>query len=130
MHLQHLNGTAEVLDEQSLLLLLSKQRNGVYGAFILWHLDGGPSLWVHINGTFAYLHFFRAIGSEHPGFQSIGMAPPNFGETTRFLTTTGCEADAISVLSDTLVPDEAAYKAAVQFLKEPGMPSSIQWFEL
>jgi Immunity protein Imm1 len=67
---------------------------------------------------------------RHPGFQAKGMMPRDCEEKVHFLMTTGTEADSITMPRETLVPVEAAYKAAEEFLHEAALPPSVSWFEL
>ena len=131
MYVHDLEGLVQIDRPEDLLNRLRSVRKGRYGAFILSHDDVGPSLWIHINGNVAYLHFFRETQStSHPGFQAWGMFPESCEDRVHFLQIVGGEADAITAPKQTLVSLEAAYKAATEFLDIPTLPSSIRWSEL
>jgi hypothetical protein len=118
----------QVCDEAELLARLRSDRRGPDGAFILSH-GGAASLWVHIHGDAAFLWFQRDREGTHPGFVPDKMWS---GERrgVRFLLTSGCLADSIEVPWWQLVPVEAAYRAAVEYLHSPERPVSVTWFEL
>jgi hypothetical protein len=131
MYVHDLEGLVQVDRTEDLLNRLRSVRKGRYGAFILSHDDVGASLWIHINGNVAYLHFFRETQStSHPGFQAWGMFPEGCEDCVHFLQIDGGDADAITALKQTVVSLEAAYKAAAEFLDTPTLPSSIRWSEL
>jgi hypothetical protein len=130
MNVTDLEGTTRLDREYDLKRRLRTVRKGDYGAFILWHVDEGAHLWVHINKEVAYLHFWPDNRSRHPGYQATGMSPGQCDESVHFLLTTGDEADSIDMPADTLVPVEIAYRAATEFLHEPVFPPSVTWFEL
>jgi len=130
MNVYSFNGRATANDAGELFFLLSKVRKGTYGAFILSHRDSGPSLWVHINGDIASLHFFMDTSHSHPGFQPTGMTPPGCEETVHFIQVDGGEADSFDMVSGGLVPVATAYKAASEFLADGGRPSCVSWEEM
>ena len=114
---------------------LRSVRKGPYGAFILWHGDNpdavtGPSLFVHMNNDLAYLWFVADPNGDHPGFQPTGMAPADCPERVHFVQTDGFEEAGITMDRNWLVSVDVAYEAAAEFLKEPVLPASIEWFEL
>lgn len=122
------DGCTHVREEGELLARLRSDRRGPDGAFVLSH--GGPeSLWVHVHGGAAFLWFQPDRDGRHPGFVPDGMWA---GErrSVGFLQTSGFPADAIEVAWWQLVPVEAAYRAAVEFLHGPGRPGSVSWLEL
>lgn len=129
MYLDDLRGSTHPIDEATLNLRLRSVRKGTYGAFVLRHTDSGPSLWVHLNGDIAYLHFFPS-GHDHPGFQPKNMTPAHCEEVVHFLLTNGSEGDSIDLPRSTLVSADAAYVAAMEFFRMEIPPPSIQWFEL
>jgi hypothetical protein len=116
------DGCTHVRDERELLARLRSDRRGPDGACILSH-GGAESLWVHVHGTAAFLD------GKHPGFVPDGMWPGQ-RRGVRFLQTSGFPADAIEVPWWQLLPVEAAYRAAVEFLRSPERPTSVSWFEL
>ena len=122
------DGCDQAHDVNDLLALLRSDRRGPDGAFVLSH-GGDESLWVHVHGDTAFLWFLPGRDGKHPGFVPDGMWA---GErsSVRFLLTTGFPADAIEVPWWQLVPVEAAYRAATEYLRSPGRPSSMSWFEL
>ena len=126
-------GRVDLDCDKDLIHRLRSVRKENYGAIILSH-DGGdndrPSLYIHINGDVAYLHYFPDNQGLHPGFQAKGMVPRDCEEEVHFLMTTGTEADSITMPRETLVPVEAAYKAAEEFLRKPALPPSVSWLEL
>jgi hypothetical protein len=129
MHLQDFDGVVQIEREDDLAQLLRSKRRGDYGAFILWHRDGGPSLWIHTYKQLAYLHFFLDDSEKHPGFQSQSVTSITT-EQVHFLQTNGIEADSIDAPPDTVVPIQQAYEAARAFFRNPERPESVTWFEL
>jgi hypothetical protein len=105
-------------------------RRGVYGAFILSHEEAGSSLWVHINGNVAYLHYFPDAQGRHPGYQAAGMTPEGCDEPVWFLQVNGTQADGFEMPASALVAVEVSYDAAREFFLSPGLPHSVSWFEL
>jgi hypothetical protein len=133
MEVYDFEGRVDVDCGEDLLHRLRSVRKGKYGAFILSHDsgDGGqPSLWIQINEDIAYLHYLPDSRGLHAGFQAKDMMPGVCEEAVHFLMVTGTEADSFTVPRETLVPVDAAYKAAEEFLHEPALPPSITWFEL
>jgi hypothetical protein len=130
MNVQDLDGKICVDHQKELLHRLRSVRKGPYGAFILFHDQDGPSLWIHTNKDVAYLHFFPGNRVQHPGFQPTGMSPPNCAESVNFLITPGDEGDSIEMPREALVPATVAYNAATEFLRNPVLPPSVTWFEL
>jgi hypothetical protein len=106
---------------QELKQLLQSTRNGDFGEFWLGS-ETFPALAIHINGNFAYLHFFPADG--HPGFQPVGDAK---GEDVKFQQEGQGE---FSMRREFVVPIEQAYQAAAEFFTAPQPPSCIKWIEL
>ena len=130
MYIQDLRARSIVEREDELMQRLRSVRKGDFGAFILWHKDGGPSLWIHTNKDLAYLHFFPDKSSDHPGLQPTGMSPMHCDASVKFLQTSGAEADSITVPQDKLVSVDLAYRAAIEFLHKPGASTSVSWFSL
>jgi len=131
MYVHDLDGWAQIDRPEDLLSRLRSVRKGPYGAFILSHDDIGPSLWIHINGNVAYLHFFlESQSTSHPGFQAWGMFPEGCEDRVRFVQIDGGEGASITMPKQTLVSLEAAYKAATEFIHMPTLPSSIRWSAL
>jgi hypothetical protein len=128
MEIQDLAGTAIVDDDDELEHRLRTVRKGDYGAAVLSH-GGQASLWIHINKSVAYLHFFPDR-NHHPGFQPTGMTPSECDDEVHFLPIDGGEADSITLPCSTLVPVAAAYQAAKEFMHDPILPPSISWLEL
>ena len=122
------DGSCNVERDDELLSRLRSVRRGPDAAFILSH-DGDASLWVHVNGEAAFLCFFPSKGGGHPGFVPDGMWPGERREV-RFLLVGGDEGSAISVAWWQLLPVDAAYRAAVEYLHSPELPQSVRWFEL
>src|SRR5262245_14281004 len=92
MYVHDLDGWAQIDRPEDLLSRLRSVRKGPYGAFILSHDDIGPSLWIHINGNVAYLHFFlESQSTSHPGFQAWGMFPEGCEDRVRFVQIDGGE---------------------------------------
>jgi hypothetical protein len=114
--------------DDELLARLRSVRRGADGAFILDH-GGAGSLWVHINGDAAFLWFCPDREGSHPGFVPDGMWSGDCRDV-RFLLVGGYEGDAITPLWRQLLPIDAAYRAAVEYLHSPSLPASVTWFEL
>ena len=128
MHLRDFDAECQLDAEEELQTRLRATRRGDFGAFILWHADGGPSLWIHVNKDRAYLHFFPDRSGDHPGFQSSGG--PTNGDDIRFLQTDGSDADSITVPRSAVIPVQEAYAAASEFWQKNERPRSIRWLEL
>jgi hypothetical protein len=128
MELWDFDGCCEVARDDDLLSRLRSVRHGSDGAFILSH-GGEVSLFVHFHGGAAFLWFVPDRDGTHPGFVPEAMWPGERREV-RFLQTSGTQADSILVPWWQLVPEDLAYRAAVEFLHSPTPPSSISWLEL
>jgi hypothetical protein len=122
------DGTCRVEDIERLLARLRSVRRGVDGAFILSH-DRKASLWVHIHEDVAFLCYFPDNEGRHPGFVPDGMWAGAQREV-RFRLVGGGESDSISVAWWQLLPVEAAYRAATEYLQSPSRPPSVTWFDL
>jgi len=122
------DGACRVERDDELLARLRSVRRGADGAFILDH-GGGESLWVHINGDAAFLWFCPNTNGSHPGFVSDGKWSKDRRDV-RFLLVGGDEGSSISVRWWQLLPVDAAYRAAVEYLHSPSRPASVTWFEL
>jgi hypothetical protein len=127
-----LDGECRVEGEDELLARLRSVRRGADGAFILDHgsRGSGPSLWVHIHGDSAYLHYFPDMSGQRAGYAPDRMWPGGPGEPVQFRLVGGSAGDTISVPWRQLVPVEVAYRAAVEFLHSPSLPASVSWVEL
>src|SRR5207237_278871 len=68
-------GTWQPASEEALIERLQSTRRGVFGAAILASENGGPLLFVHLNGDLAYLHLFPDATYESAGAQPIEMTP-------------------------------------------------------
>ncbi len=129
MHIEDFRASIEVFSEEALLDRLKTVRRGHLGAFILSHNNRSPTLFVHLNGHVAYLHYF--VSEEgHPGFQPRNMSPDKCPECVDFLQVNGEEADSITMPRDTLISDNAAYSAAIEFFRSSDLPKSVSWVEL
>ena len=128
MDLWDFDGCSTVGQEEELLARLRSMRRGPDGAFILSH-DGDESLWVHIHGQAAFLWFSPHKDGGNAGFVPDGMWSGEQREV-RFLQTDGSLANSFGVPWQRLLPVEAAYRAAVEYLHSRGRPSSVSWFEL
>src|SRR5262249_51687611 len=128
MELWDFDGRHRVERDDEVLARLRSVRRGPDGAFILSH-GGDRSLWVHIHGDAAFLWFLPGQDGKHPGFVPEGMWQGEQRDV-RFLQTSGTQADSITVPWWQLLPVEAAYRAAVEYLRTPARPSSVSWFEL
>jgi hypothetical protein len=97
MEVYDLDGRVDLDCDKDLIHRLRSARRGKYGAIILRH-DGRdnnqPSLYIHINGDLAYLHYFPDNQGQHPGFQAKGMMAGDCEEDVRFLMTSGMSLDA------------------------------------
>jgi hypothetical protein len=129
MQIHDLEGTISDASETDLLSRLRNVRKGKYGAFILEHDEVGPSLFVHINGELAYLHYFPDNSGQSAGCQSTGMTPPGCPETVLFVQTDGSEGSgsAIEVLDYNVCTVDVAYQAAGEFYREPRLPRCVEW---
>src|SRR5215467_9865268 len=107
-------GACRVERDDELMARLRSVRRGADGAFILDH-GGSGSLWVHINGDVAFLWFCPNRNDSHPGFVSDGKWSKDRRDV-RFLLVGGDEASSISVPWWQLLPVDAAYSAAVEYL--------------
>jgi hypothetical protein len=121
------DGSCRVARDDELLARLRSVRHGADGAFILDH-GGAESLWVHINGDVAFLWFCPDRDGSHPGFVPDGMWSGDRGDV-RFLLVGGV-GEAIVAPWWQLLPIDAAYRAAVEYLHSPSLPASVTWFEL
>ena len=130
MEILDLKGRTTVSSEAELDDRLTSVRQGDDGAFILWHEEGGPALWVHVHGEVAYLHYFPGSRDKHPGHVPTGMAPRGCSEPIRFRVIHRSEEHTIAPPVERLVPSAAAYRAAGEFLRDAVLPASISWREL
>ncbi len=129
MQVHDFDGVTTIFDETELLTRLNSVRCGDYGACILSHDNREhPALFLHVNGKLAYLHFFPA--EKHPGYQPRNMTPENCPAEVHFLQTTCDEASSIDMPDYTIVSDEIAYYAAIEFFHSAALPPSVEWFEL
>jgi hypothetical protein len=120
------DGCSQVNKDDELLSRLRSERRGPDAAFMLSH-GGVDSLWVHIHDNAAFLCYLPDRDGKHAGFVPDRMWD---GErrAVQFLQTT--EGDTIEVEWYQLVPVEAAYRAAVEYLHMEAPPPSVSWFEL
>jgi len=128
MNIETITGNLSVADLSQLQSVLRNTRLGQYGAFILSHRTHGSSLWLHINGDIAYLHYFDGR-YRHPGFQSENKTSSS-ADSIRFLLVGGSEADAIEMPTYCLLPAVAAYRAAEEYFEIDRMPPNVCWTEL
>src|SRR4051812_13626118 len=78
-------GETRVRSQRELERRLTTIRQGKYGAFILSHRKDGPSLWVHLNETVAYLHYFPEPDFlVHAGYRAAAMTSPGCKRPVRF----------------------------------------------
>jgi hypothetical protein len=122
------DGECQIGNDDELLARLRSVRRGADGAFILDH-GRDESLWVHLNEDAAFLWFCPDKDGRHPGFVPDGMWSGDHRDV-RFLLVGGSEGDAIRPPWWQLLPVEAAYQAAIEFLHSPSLPLSVTWFEL
>lgn len=94
---------------------------------MLYHRDTGPALWIHINAEAAYLHYFLGEASDSAGLQSVDSSAIETDALVHFLQLGGVQADAIDMPRDTIVDVDRACRAAVEFLRRPAPPPSIEW---
>ncbi len=128
MEVLDFDGACRVERDDELLARLRSVRREADGAFILDH-GGGGSLWVHINGDAAFLWFCPDTDGSHPGFVPDGMWSGDRRDV-RFLLVGGDEPDSIIVRWSQLLPVDAAYRPAIEYLHSPSPPASVTWFEL
>src|SRR5262245_3944175 len=129
MFVDDFDGGAVVNDVRQLRSRLASVRRGDDGAFILSHDPNGPSLWVHINGDVAHLHYFPPESEVHPGYIPEPKSGVGHTKDVRFLLVGGDEGSAIWGDAERLVSLETAYAAAADFFLDPGLPKSVSWFE-
>ena len=125
MNVHDFDGGVTVENEDELLLRLQLVRNGEQGAFLLHHDKDYPALAVHLNGNVAYLHYYPA--AHHAGYQAQDMSPANCAKKMKFLQVDGGEANAFHMPDYTLVSDETAFAAAIEFFRRAEIPLSISW---
>jgi len=132
MQVDDLQGTVRVRSDEELLARLRSIRKGSYGAFVLAHNNVGPMLFVHINGEFAYLHYFNDLSGQNAGYQPTGMTPPGCPKSVLFVQIDGIEGSgsAIEMPASTICSADLAYRAAAQFFHDSAKPPSINWFAL
>ena len=112
---------------------LALVRKAGLGAFILGHTPSGPSLFVHINGDVAYVHYFPDgddAKNPRPGFQPQPRASGGHETPVRFVMTDGNLGSGIEMDPNYLVSLEQAYAAAADFFQSDVLPPSISWTEL
>ncbi len=130
MVVEDFDGTFSTDCEAELDARLRSVRRGEFGAFILTHNRKGASLWIHLNGDVAYLHYFPDGEGKHPGYQVAALSSAEHDEPVRLLQVYGGKADGFAMPPELLVPAEVAYQAAREFLRSPSLPLSIRWHEL
>lgn len=127
-------GETIVRSQKALEARLISIRRGSYGAFVLMHEKGGPSLSIQINKTVAYLHFFpKPDYLQHAGYYAIGTPLPDLKRDVRFRVLPQWVeqvGDAHLVIPhDRLVSVPAAVVAAKQFFKSSQRPDCVTWQE-
>jgi hypothetical protein len=130
MEIYDLQGGSPVATDTELLTRLRTTRQGNCGAFTLYHQDGGPSLHIHINQDFAYVHYFDDATGSNAGYQPTGMTPIGCPKSVHFVQTDGSESYAFEMTHAAICSPDAAYDAAVEFLHNPGLPKCIKWLAL
>src|SRR5216117_1797895 len=95
MDLWDFDGYCQVERDDELLARLRSVRRDPDGAFILSH-GGDESLWVHVQGSAAFVCFFPDRDGKHPGFVTDGMWPDEQRDV-QFLLVNGTQADSIIV---------------------------------
>src|SRR5262249_38780872 len=129
------HGVAKVRSQKELERRLTSSCKGGYGAFILSHRNGGPSLWIHVNKGVAYLHYFPDPDYLiHAGYQGTGMTPAGCKRKVRFRVLRSRIEEFggayITMPPDNLVSLPDAVVAAKEFFKDATQPASIRWLEL
>ena len=119
-----------ISDSVELESRLREVRQGYYVAFILTHESPYPSLWIHMNRDFAFLHWFLDPDEDHAGFNSTNMAPAGCTDQIFFLQLGAVVPDGFEVPNEFVVSLPAAVKAAKEFLDTKRMPACITWLEL
>ena len=132
MIVEDFDGTSTIDCDDELLARLRSVRRGSFGAFILSHAADGASLWVHLNGHVAYIHYFPPGARSHAGFQPLDgpFTSTSPDEEIRFVQVDGSEADGFSMAPEFLVPANVAYAVVREFLWNSALPDSIVWQEL
>lgn len=103
MQILDLAGSTSVTTVAELNERLRSVRRGEFGTFILRHDDDGPSLWIHINGPIAYLHYFPDAEGRHAGYQPTGMTPESCPPFVRITLVNGTPGDDVEMPASTLV---------------------------
>lgn len=129
MILEDFEGATEVTNVDGLIQRLKTSRRGDLGAFQLIGTNQ-TSLEIGFNGEFAFLYFFPDAEGVHPGYETIGMTPPNCPKTVFVYQPSGQKADGFEIPSEYIVSAEAAYTAAAEYFEKQKLPASITWFEL
>jgi len=95
MDIEDLEGRVCVHDEQELVRRLRSVRKGKYGAFILSHDAQGPALWVHIDGSIAYVAaLYRLVRAMNERLEARTSAPVGLTSILnrcRFAQTSGTQ---------------------------------------
>ena len=129
LNIEDLVGQFVIETEDALKSRILSVRRGNYGAFIMCHDKSLPSLLLHINGEYCYLHYFPD-SEGHPGYQPMDMTPNGCVADVTFIQTDGSEAGGFEMCASAIVPLEAAICASCDFLKNERLPGSIKWLEL
>jgi hypothetical protein len=58
------------------------------------------------------------------------MSPDDCPESLFFLQINGSNADSFTMPRETLVSEDVAYAAAIEFFHSSKLPPSVSWFEL
>jgi hypothetical protein len=121
-------GPIEIESREQLVELLSQAGHGECATFYFSHLAPLPWLSVHLNDSFAYVHFLAA--DQHPGFQAQGMTPEDCPDEVSFHHAPGEEGDPILMPRSCVLHRDAAVQAAAEFFASLERPASVDWFEL
>lgn len=130
MNVTDFDGDVAVTNVHELRSRLESVRRGDDGAFILSLRPNGPSLWIHINGNVAHLHYFPLESEANAGYIPEPESGVGHENDVRFLLVGGDEGSAIWGDAARLVSLETAYAAATDFFFDEGLPKSVSWFEL
>ena len=121
-------GAVSIDTQEQLVDLLSRAGIGECATFFLSHVTDFPWLSIHLNDSYAYVHFFTA--DQHPGLQAQHMTPEGCPDEVSFHHAPGEDGDPITMPDSCIVHRDDAIAAASEFFASLELPKSIDWSEL